>query len=162
MTPNSRPVLAGAAVLALLLAAMPATAAEGADAWSETTNRLRTVGVALYGWFTDTVRPGLEVQGLETLPLADMPAASADQIEEWLVPDYLESLPRVDGWGRPLEFYVAPEAEGEPYLAVRSAGANGVFDAGEYDPRGTWEGDPEDDLVWADGYFVRWPQPPSE
>jgi hypothetical protein len=68
--------------------------------------------------------------------------------------------PLVDGWGRPIEVrgWLDPREPGLPRFLLRSAGADGRFEdvylAGPF-PAGRTE----QDIVWADGAFVREPDP---
>lgn len=67
-------------------------------------------------------------------------------------------VPEFDGWNRPLELYVdRAHPTAERVSMVRSAGSDGRFDTdcytvGPFDPD-----DAGQDIVWADGYFLRWP-----
>jgi hypothetical protein len=87
--------------------------------------------------------------------VGDLPELTPDEISRVLVPRYLPVLPRVDGWGRPLELR---GALGErPRLVIRSAGEDGRYSADEYLPGLLPAGSLDGDLVWADGIFVRQP-----
>ncbi|HEV3483900.1 MAG TPA: prepilin-type N-terminal cleavage/methylation domain-containing protein [Vicinamibacterales bacterium] len=70
-----------------------------------------------------------------------------------LVPAYAQSLPAMDGWGRPFQFGFSADAEEGSY-AIRSAGRDGRFDD-TYTPAITT--DPDCDIVFADGSFVMFP-----
>ena len=71
---------------------------------------------------------------------------------------YIRNLPVKDRWGTRIEILGAPEnLFGRELLALRSAGPNRRFD-GDRVPIGGWgPGDANDDIVWADGAFQRWP-----
>lgn len=71
---------------------------------------------------------------------------------------YIRNLPVKDRWGNRIEILGAPEnLFGYELLALRSAGPNGRFD-GDRVPIGAWgPGEANDDIVWADGSFQRWP-----
>ncbi|MFP5288928.1 MAG: hypothetical protein ACLGI9_24540, partial [Thermoanaerobaculia bacterium] len=64
-----------------------------------------------------------------------------------------------DGWGHPYEYYLNVENPLAPQvMGIRSPGRDGEFSAvsytvGPFDPY-----DFDEDIVWADGFFVRWPQ----
>jgi general secretion pathway protein G len=68
-----------------------------------------------------------------------------------LTPTYMRAIPRVDGWGRPLQF----GATGRVY-AIRSAGRDGLFEADTYVPGAG--ANPDCDLVYSNGNFVRYPE----
>jgi type II secretory pathway pseudopilin PulG len=68
-----------------------------------------------------------------------------------LIPTYSGSLPRIDGWNRPLQFAI--DADGGTY-AIRSAGRDGVFET-DYPTQTT--DDPDCDIVYSAGNFVVYP-----
>lgn len=74
-----------------------------------------------------------------------------DRLRTSLTPGFIQALPRMDGWGIPLEF----AAEGKVY-AIRSAGRDGVFEGTAYtaDPTAS----PDCDIVYSNGTFVRFPE----
>jgi len=77
-------------------------------------------------------------------------AVTFDALETSLTPNYIQGLPKVDGWGKPLEFAF----EGRVY-AIRSAGRDGVFEGTDYDLAATNSSDC--DIVYSNGNFVTWP-----
>ena len=78
------------------------------------------------------------------------PMVYAD-VYDVLVPTYLKSVPRIDGWGNPLEF----GANGDVY-GIRSAGRDGLYEGTTYVP-GIVE-TPDGDIVFSNGNFVRVPE----
>jgi hypothetical protein len=131
--------------------------------WSpqkETVRRMRQAAAALRAWQAARgakpaaaaavkVAGGIDWRGCGTVATEDLAAALARL--------GLEALPRFDGWGRPLE-YCAPLASGAAgSVGIRSAGADGVFDATIYAPGEFPAGDQGRDIVWIDGFFVVWP-----
>jgi hypothetical protein len=88
----------------------------------------------------------------------DCPRLTYEEAVSLIEPDYLPRLPRLDGWGRPLELCL--ERDGNPLLpnsvGVRSAGADGIFQGPIYDRGASPPSDPRTDLVWVDGRFVTW------
>lgn len=80
------------------------------------------------------------------------------EIEAELVPDYLDAVPENDAWGFPIQFALQRDLRGSTVVSLRSPGRDGVFDGNEY-PVGPFRtGDFDRDTVWADGYFVHWPE----
>ena len=64
-----------------------------------------------------------------------------------------------DGWGHPLEYYLNTENPTAPQvMGIRSPGRDGTFSGGRYTVGAFDPGDFDEDIVWADGTFVRWPQ----
>jgi type II secretion system protein G len=78
-------------------------------------------------------------------------AVTHDDLATALAPTFMRHIPKVDGWGRPLEF----GAEGKVY-AIRSSGRDGKFEGDDYED-GTGE-NPDCDIVFSNGTFVRYPE----
>ena len=74
-----------------------------------------------------------------------------DTLQTRLAPGFIASVPRVDGWGNPLEF----STEGKVY-AIRSPGRDGVFEGTSYSMDSTTS--PDCDIVYSNGAFIRYPE----
>jgi len=67
--------------------------------------------------------------------------------------------PELDGWDSPYEFYVnVTNPLAAKVVSILSPGrdkafSGNVYTATSFDPTSL-----DEDIVWADGYFVRWPQ----
>ncbi|HVE73299.1 MAG TPA: prepilin-type N-terminal cleavage/methylation domain-containing protein [Thermoanaerobaculia bacterium] len=105
---------------------------------------IRNIAVA---WETANSESGSYLSAGLSFPAA----ITFERISTQLVPTYMQSIPRVDGWGRPLQFGAA----GRVY-AIRSSGRDGVYEADSYE-QGSGE-NPDCDIVYANGNFVRWPE----
>ena len=82
---------------------------------------------------------------------------SYEGLRSLLVPEYLEELPEKDGWGHPYQFALNEEILERYFIGIRCSGRDGRFDD-EYSP-GTFTLEEWDqDIVWIDGYFVRFPK----
>jgi hypothetical protein len=141
---------------------------------------LRNAGTALFSWLTDQVDdPTSETEAdasagcgpvnpdkkeaAKLVDLVNIPEISWEELRKILVPQYLVELPRNDAWGNPFEYrlnvanVLCPQV-----IAIRSAGADGRFDTNGMYEVGSFEPDEmSEDLVWSDGFFVRWPQRPD-
>lgn len=135
------------------------------DAAKVTITLMRNVGTAAVAWVEDQSLPERSqdsASGDDSKPIfdwSDCPAISYGELVERLVPKYLEELPVADGWDTAFEYCLA-DAETAPYryaLGIRSAGADGAFSGTTYEPGAFPIGKSDNDIVWADGYFVRWP-----
>lgn len=75
-----------------------------------------------------------------------------------LVPDYIARVPERDAWGHPLEYFLRTEnlLAGRVML-IRSPGLDGVFSESSYEFSSFPTTEFDQDIVWADGFFVRWP-----
>jgi hypothetical protein len=147
--------------LVFLLAAAPATAAPSEPA-RDTVTTIRNVGTALAMWLVDNVeRPfTTEEEAPASIDWSKCEPLTDERAADLLEPEYIAELPRVDGWGHPLELCLHQSAAPTAVHAIgaRSAGADGIFEGdlyevGPFDPR-----DQDRDVVWVDGFFVRWPQ----
>ena len=151
-----------AAVLLLTATCISAeTAAPAVDPMRETLDSARTVGAALYSWGRDQ---GFCCSGeapADSMPpeadLSRIAVLSAKELEALLVPRYLTNLELTDGWGRELEVRLDRSRRSWDVMAVRSAGADGKLEGDSYSRKAFDKSDPEADIVWADGFFVRWP-----
>ena len=91
--------------------------------------------------------------------LADYPAISSADLATILVPSYIQEVPELDGWESPYEYYLnVANPLAQQVMAIRSPGRDGRFSSdaytvGSFDPESS-----DEDIVWADGFFVRWPQ----
>ncbi len=131
------------------------------EPWREQARTFRDVfevGRAWWTWYLDDERALGEVGAWQ--PIADLTGLqymSPEELEALLVPRYLDALPREDGWGQPYDFRLDWGAGRGPRLSVRSAGADGVFATDVYDVGVFPRSDVEQDIVWVDGWFARYP-----
>jgi hypothetical protein len=79
-----------------------------------------------------------------------------------LTPQYLQDIPTLDGWKHDYEYYLnTANPLAQNVMAVRSFGRNGTNDGGpSYTVTSFEPTNYDQDIVWADGFFVRWPQKP--
>lgn len=147
----------------VMLAETPRTHSE---AQKQTVADIRNIGTAMFGWLTDQVGAAAagqsQVPEPATVDLADYPEISHIDLEKILVPKYIKKIPVMDGWGYSYEFYLNASSLAEDIMSIRSAGRDAVFDGSSYvvgyfDPESF-----DEDIVWSDGFFVRWPQEPLQ
>ncbi len=121
-----------------------------------TIKRIRDLGTAVMSWFTDAVSASDGRQ----VDVADYSAISHGALVNLLVPLYISDVPTKDGWGRRFEFFLPLDDQGllaSSVVLIRSPGREGIFDHDVY-VAGAFADDAfDEDIVWADGYFVRWP-----
>lgn len=120
---------------------------------------LQRIGTEVMAWWIETAGEDAfaaqEPLGENELDVAQRPVMSSNHLltRLGLAPG---DLPLIDPWGRSYEVRVAlPSDEEVGGVLVRCAGADGTFDADTYRV-GPVEDLRSADLVWADGFFVRW------
>jgi prepilin-type N-terminal cleavage/methylation domain-containing protein len=121
----------------------------------------RIVGTAMMIWLTDQTGAAAAGASLDQVDINDYgDALTPAQLSQELVPQYIETIPELDGWKRPYEYYLKLEDfhEAEQVMAVRSAGLGGAYLGDVYVPGAFDPTDYAQDIIWADGLFVRWPQ----
>lgn len=123
---------------------------------------MRDVGTAWLSWLTDELSSA--AAGSNQFVYDNLTAISAEELRRLLIPPvgthYASTVPRVDHWGNPLDYAVADNLRSASNaLAVRSYGRDGVEGptTSPY-PMGSFVvTDYNEDLVWSDGFFVRYP-----
>jgi len=135
-------------------------------------SKIRAVGTAIFVWYQDTSEAAGTPATLNQPEPHEgvLPIVTADRLRSLLVPNYLPSIDLADGWGNPIEVRVNPRVlAGQPLLdeesgfVVISAGADGEFEDGPL-TQGCYllAQEPNSDIAWTDGYFVRRPTQDSE
>lgn len=119
---------------------------------------IKDVGTAMMAWLTDQ-SGAAAAAGASTVDLSTISPIPAEDLEEVLIPEYIQEVPARDGWGGLFDYRLNVEAPDLfPVLASRSLGRDGVaqgdtYVAGAFEPT-----DYDQDMVWVDGGFIRWPQ----
>ena len=112
---------------------------------------MRTTGTAVMSWLVDrqdtTLPPGwTEGQIL-----------SPDELAAQLVPEYVGSVPPVDGWG--FDFVievVGDDISTRGFLRISSPGRDGFFNPQQVE--GAFDSiEYDSDIVWQDGFFLSYP-----
>jgi hypothetical protein len=159
-----------------------------AEKQKQTVADMRKLGTALFSWLVDQVnttagqqaqgttpagpkthrvptagqQPKGEAPGAQPEKIFDVessPLVSRQDLEDFLIPKYLEEIPEVDGWGSPYEVRLnTDDLMGKTVMSIRSPGRDGHYSSDAYTVAGFDPTDYDQDLVWADGFFVRWPQ----
>ena len=117
---------------------------------------IRNMGTAMFSWLTDQV--GASAAGA-TVDMGNYQAIDVAGLSSALVSQYIQDIPSVDGWKGTYGFYLdTGNPLAKQVMAIRSAGRDKVmsgdtYTVGSFDPT-----DYDQDIVWADGFFVKWPQ----
>ena len=119
----------------------------------------RLLGGAMMGWLTDQTGAAAAGAVTTTIDLNDYDPITAANLTEVLVPTYIQKIPTFDGWKKPYDLYLDVVLPiDESVMAIRSAGRDGVEEGNIYDAEAFEPTDYDQDVVWVDGFFVRWPQ----
>jgi hypothetical protein len=126
----------------------------------QTVSDMRNLGTALFSWLTDQVGAAAAGQKMNDVDVEhDYVPTSLAELEELLVPQYAPGIPEEDGWGHDYDFYLnARNPLARQVMAIRSPGRDGTFSSGPYRVEGFTPEDYDEDIVWVDGFFVRWPE----
>jgi hypothetical protein len=131
-------------------------------AQEKTVAEIRAAGEALFEWHKEQV--GAAAAGQNQIAVTQYKQTTVAELEKLLVPQYIPALPTKDGWGNPYEYYLtADDLLGARVLLIRSPGRDGQYALGPYIWRESF--DPklfDEDIVWADGVFIHWPEEPSK
>lgn len=132
------------------------------DAQARTVADIRKVGAAMLSWLAD--QAGLTAKGevtreAEIVALLHYPVISAAQLRSVLVPQYLNDVPERDGWDTHYDYRLdTAHPLAQDVMAIRSAGRDKAFSTDTYLVTGFDADDFNQDIVWASGSFVRWPE----
>jgi len=127
---------------------------------------MRNTGEAWFSWYTDLFA-GAAAAGATSGQTITLPASYGyGNLQNDLVPQYMQTLEKVDAWGTSFKFYrattltdVMKTTAGTASIAMSGAGRGGSYSAGTAVAVTTF--DPTEytqDLVWADGQFIRYPK----
>jgi prepilin-type N-terminal cleavage/methylation domain-containing protein len=122
----------------------------------------RNTGTAMFSWLTDQV--GAAAAGANQVNLdADYGESSTGgDLTTALVPQYLQSVPVKDGWKHDFAYWLKTGTEvlDKQVMAIASGGRDTCectsYTVGPFEPT-----DYDQDIVWADGFFVSWPEKPG-
>ena len=133
---------------------------QGGDASAWTISQIRNVGTSMYHkiWNPSFAarRTDGKIEPQTNLRWLDCPAISRAELQELIGPNF--EVPEQDAWGGTLEFCLDQDFDqAHGLIGVRSPGSDGRFDHDAYEVGGFDPSQTANDIVWMDGYFVRWP-----
>jgi len=119
---------------------------------------IRLTGTAWFSWVTDQVSAGAAGQQIAQLDWDDLfTTQTFADLHEILVPSYAAYIPEADAWGHQYEYGASSHYNDPIPVAMRSTGADADFDDTIYTAGAFIATDFVQDIVWAGGFFVRWP-----
>ncbi len=124
---------------------------------------MRNTGTAMFSWLTDQV--GAASAGASgTVTMANYSKIELTYLNSTsgLVPQYMQDVPQLDGWKNDYVYYLnTSNPLAQQVMAIWSGGRNKGTVSGTYSVASFEPTDYDQDIVWADGFFVRWPQKPG-
>jgi len=123
---------------------------------------MRGIGTGWMAWVAD--QTGAASAGETTYSAGDLIDIPLADMERYLQPTdtffYVQKLPGVDPWGNPYRFKMTSEGKLSA-IFICSAARDHTFKDCNLDDipvRGFLTTDYDQDIIWADGFFVRWPE----
>lgn len=115
-------------------------------------------GGALFSWMTDQVGAAAAGAVATEIDISLYPPIGQDELRGLLIPQYIQTIPELDGWKMDYLYFVnTADPLAVNVVAIGSGGRDKTFDGGTYASGGFDPTDYDQDLVWADGFWVRWP-----
>ena len=131
-----------------------------------TASDMRNTGSAWLSWLTDQVGAASMGAGKTYNTTGHVPK-TYEEVFAYLRPSdtffYMQEVPQLDGWRNALGFSQNNNLLLSSVLATFAPCRDGVFDNSSDQGTG-WEvtaflaTDYDHDIIWADGYFVQWPE----
>lgn len=125
----------------------------------------RNTGTAWMSWLTDQVGAA-SAGAAKTYDASDHTAVGYSTLFGYLHPTstffYMQEIPQTDGWGYDFAFGMNSDLVSSAVLIICAPARGGAFSGSGCTQ--TWTVNPfvatdyDQDIVWADGYFVRWPE----
>lgn len=129
---------------------------------------IRDVGTAWMSWLTDQVGAASAGQdGAKVYLGTQHTGVNYPTLFNYLHPSssffYMQEVPQFDGWNYPLAFAANGDLVSSSVMIICSTGRGGKKLDGK-NCNSDWNVEPfvstdyDQDIIWADGYFVRWPK----
>lgn len=120
---------------------------------------MRNTGTALFSWLTDQAGAAAAGAAATDVDLGNYVSIDVATLNDTLVPQYLQAVPDKDGWQHDYVYFLDTDNPlAQQVMAIASGGRDGNAPGGQYTVVGFDPTDYDQDIVWADGFFVRWPQ----
>jgi general secretion pathway protein G len=121
---------------------------------------MRITGTAMFAWLSDEVGAAAAGATITSVDISSQyKAIDISALRDLLTPQYIETVQALDGWKTPYQYFLDPTNPlNQQVMAIGSGGRDRSTVAGSYTVGGFDPTDYDQDIVWADGFFVRWPQ----
>jgi prepilin-type N-terminal cleavage/methylation domain-containing protein len=118
---------------------------------------IRLSGTAWFSWITDQVSAGAAGAAVSNFDWSDFEEMVWSDLDAQLVPVYAAYIPERDAWGTDYGYGKTLDINELVPIAIRSPAADAIYSGDEYTPGPFISTDFIQDIVWAGGFFVRWP-----
>ena len=120
---------------------------------------IRITGTAMFSWLTDEVGAAAAGAAVTQIDVGQYKSIDLAALRDLLTPQYIEVVPVLDGWKRDYQYFLDPNNPlNQQVMLIGSGGRDRSTIAGTYSVAGFDPTDYDQDIIWADGFFVRWPQ----
>jgi type II secretion system protein G len=124
-----------------------------------TVANIQMAGTAMMAWLTDEAAAAAAGAATNQVDLTKYASISAANLEAQLVSSSMQELPELDGWKNPFDFYLdTANPLGKETMAIRSSGRDQKKSGDTYTPGAFETTDYDQDIVWTDGFMIRWPE----
>jgi prepilin-type N-terminal cleavage/methylation domain-containing protein len=124
-----------------------------------TVANIQLAGTAMMAWLTDQAAAAAAGAATNDVDLSAFSAITTANLKKELVSTYMQELPALDGWKQPFEFYLdTANPLGLQVMAIRSGGRDRKLTGDRYTPGSFETTNYDQDIVWTDGFMVRWPE----
>lgn len=120
---------------------------------------IRVTGTAMFSWLTDEIGAAAAGAAVTTVDIGNYQTISIEDLSDKLVPLYIQVVPPTDGWKNPYQYFLNVDTPlAANVMAMGSGGRDKSDISGTYTVAGFNPTDYDQDILWADGFFVSWPQ----
>lgn len=120
---------------------------------------MRITGTAMFSWLSDEVGAAAAGAAVTQVDISQYKAIDLASLQDLLTPQYIEIIPMLDGWKKDYQYFLDPNNPlNQQVMAIGSGGRDRSAVSGTYTVAGFDPTDYDQDILWADGFFVRWPQ----
>jgi type II secretion system protein G len=121
---------------------------------------MKVIGTAMFSWLTDQSSAAAAGASATAIDLTQYGTQlQPSDLTTVLVSQYIQSIPTLDGWQSPFQYYLRTDnPHAAQVMAIRSLGRDKKAEGDQYTVTGFDPTDYDRDIVWADGFMVRYPQ----
>lgn len=120
---------------------------------------MRQLGTAMMAWLTDASQANAAAATASVVNLTTFSTISQSALYDLLVPQYIQDVDDLDPWKHPYDHYLNVVDPGNgSEMAIRSGGRDGIFEGDTYVIGGFEPSDYNQDVLWVNGIFARYPE----